>query len=150
QSHPWVCIPTCLGTKKFSAIEIISNTNPSVVRSPGHKWKDGDQVIPYRTNWPQIERKTHTVARSDQRAGTFVLSGVDSTSFGAFTPTWASLTSPFDLDTMTKELTPFAAHFRDNVASGLVTFFEFGNELWNWIFEAPHWLAAQARNKFDR
>src|SRR5262249_4898041 len=52
QSHPWVCIPTCLGTKKFSAIEIISNTNPSVVRSPGHKWKDGDQVIPYRTNWP--------------------------------------------------------------------------------------------------
>ncbi len=44
----------------------------------------------------------------------------------------------------------FAAHFRDNVAPELVTYFEFGNELWNFIFNAPHWLMAQAHDKFGR
>jgi hypothetical protein len=61
QSHPWVCIPSVLGTKKLSSITTISNANPAVVTSPGHKWEDGDQIIPYRTNWQQIERRRWTV-----------------------------------------------------------------------------------------
>ena len=76
--------------------------------------------------------------------------GVDSTSFGRFISELASVTSPYDLDSITKELAPFAAHFRDNVAPGLVTYFEFGNELWNFVFNAPHWLMAQARDKFGQ
>ena len=57
QSHPWVCIPNVLGTRKLSAVGTISNANPAIVTSPGHKWEDGDQIIPYGTNWKQIERK---------------------------------------------------------------------------------------------
>jgi hypothetical protein len=48
-SHPWVCIPSVLGTRNLSAITTIQNSNPAVVSSPGHKWRDGDQIIPYRT-----------------------------------------------------------------------------------------------------
>lgn len=149
-SHPWVCIPSVLGTKKMSGITAITNANPAVVRAPGHRWQDGDKVIPYGTNWAQIERNTYTVTNADQAAGTLTLSGLDSQNFGAYESSWASLTSPFDLASMTPEVTAFAAHFRDNVADPLVTYFEFGNELWNWIFNGPHWLAAQARGKFDR
>ena len=150
QSHPWVCIPNVLGTKKLSSIATISNANPAVVTSPGHVWEDGDQVIPYRTNWSQIDRRRWTVLNSDQKMGTFALQGVDSTSFGQFTSELASVTSPCDLDSITKEMTPFAAHFRDNLAPGLITYFELGNELWNFVFNAPHWLMAQARDKFGQ
>ncbi len=145
QSHPWVCIPTVLGTARLSAIKTISNSNPAIVNSPGHQWENGDQVIPYGTNWRQIERGKFTISNSDKKAGTFALSGVDSSGFGLFSSTWASLTSPLDLETITREVSPFAAHFRDHITSPLVTYFEFGNELWNWIFNGPHWLAAQAR-----
>ena len=148
QSHLWVCIPYALGTKKLSPIKTIRNANPAVVTSPGHRWENGDQVIPYGTTWQQIERGKFIVINSDQRAGTFTLSSVDSSSFGLYTSTWASLTSPLDLQSIAREVALFAAHFRDNVASPLLTYFELGNELWNWIFNAPHWLAAQARGKF--
>jgi hypothetical protein len=147
QSHPWVCVPNVFGTKKLSLISTISKANPAVVTSPGHKWEDGDQVIPYGTTWPALDRNRFTVVQSDQKAGTFALAGVDSTNFGPFTSNWAAATAPYDLDNITKQLTPFAAHFRDNVGPGLVTYFEFGNELWNAIFNAFHWLAAQARGK---
>ena len=148
QSHPWVCIPTVLGTRKLSAIKTISNAAPAVVSSPGHKWEDGDQVIAYGTNWREIERNTFRVSNSDQKGGTFVLADLDSSSFGPYTSTWASLTSPLDLESIARELARLAAHFRDNLASPLLTYFELGNELWNWIFNAPHWLAAQARGRF--
>ncbi len=58
------------------------------------------------------------------------------------------MTAPIDLNGITKELTPFASYFRDNLAAGLITYFELGNELWNFVFNAPHWLMAQARDKF--
>jgi len=150
QSHPWVCIPNVLGTKKLSSIAAINNANPAVVTSPGHKWEDGDQVIPYRTNWPQIDKRRWTVVNSDQKAGTFALADVDSTSFGRFVAELASVTSPCDLDSIAKEVAQFAAHFRDNVAPDLITYFELGNELWNFVFDAPHWLVAQAHDKFGR
>jgi hypothetical protein len=150
QSHPWVCIPIVLGTKKLSSIATISNANPAVVSSPGHKWVNGDQVIPYGTNWPQIDKSRWTVVNSDQRAGSFALLGVDSTTFGPYSSSWASVTAPYDLDGITKELAPFAAHFRDNIAPSLVTYFEFGNENWNFIFNSPHWLFGQSRFKTGR
>ena len=62
-SHAWVCIPNVLGTKKLSSIATISNSNPAIVTSPGHKWEDGDQVIPYGTDWPQIELLYATLER---------------------------------------------------------------------------------------
>jgi hypothetical protein len=148
QSHPWVCIPNVLGTRKLSSIVTISNSNPAVVTSPGHKWEDGDQVIPYRTNWPQIDRRRWMVLNSDQKAGTFALAGVDSTNLGRFTSGLASITAPYDLDSIAKELVPLASHFRDNISGGLITYFELGNELWNFVFNAPHWLMAQSRATF--
>jgi len=150
QSHPWVCIPNVLGTKKLSSIATISNANPAIITSPEHKWEDGDQVIPFGTNWPQIENVRWTVVNSDQKAGNFALAGVDSTSFGLFASGWASVTALYDLDGIAKELTPFAAHFRDNMSLGLITYFELGNENWNDSFIAHHWLKAQARSKFGR
>lgn len=147
-SHPWVCIPNVLGTPKLSSIETISNANPAVVVSPGHAFSEGDSVIPYGTEWPHIEKRTYTVVDADPKAGTFALGGVDSSSFGPFRSGWAWVTAPYDLPGMTRELAPFAAHFRDHVGPPLVTYFEFGNELWNFMFHAPHWLAAQARSKF--
>lgn len=150
RSHTWVCIPNVLGTKKLSSIATITNSNPAIVTSPGHKWEDGDQVIPYGTDWPQIEHRLCTVANSDQKAGKFALAGVDSTSFKHFPSNWASVTSPYDLDGIGKEVALFAAHFRDNMAPGLVTYFELGNENWNYLFNQAHWLAAQSRGKLGR
>jgi hypothetical protein len=150
QSHPWVCIPNVLGTNKLSAIDTITNSNPAMVKSAGHKWENGDQVIPYGTDWPEIEKRRWTVIKSDRQQGTFALAGMDSTSYGPYRSTWASVTSPFDLKSIASEIAPFAAHFRDNMAATLVTYFEFGNEIWNFLFNAPHWLGAQAREKFGR
>jgi hypothetical protein len=147
-SHPWVCVPNVLGTNKLSAIASISNARLGVVSSPGHQWEVGDRVIPYGTNWPQVERNTYTVVNSDQQAGTLALSDVDSTGFDPFASTSASLTAPYDLDSIAKEVALFSAHFRDNVRRDLVTYFELGNELWNSLFNAQNWLAAQARSKF--
>src|SRR5262249_16962009 len=107
QSHPWVCIPNVLGTKKLSAIEIVTNSNPAVVRSLGHKWEDGEEIIPYGSNWPQIERNRYTVINSDKKGGTFGLAGVDSRTFGPYKSTWASVTSPFNLNSIASEVAPF-------------------------------------------
>jgi hypothetical protein len=104
----------------------------------------------FGTNWPQIENGRWTVVNSDQKTGKFALAGVDSTSFGVFESARASATAPYDLDGITKELTLFAAHFRDNISPGLVTYFELGNENWNGSFIAYHWIRAQARSKFGR
>jgi hypothetical protein len=54
------------------------------------------------------------------------------------------------LTALRAEVAPLVAHFRENVAPGLVTCFEFDNEIWNFAFNAPHSLAAQARGKFGR
>jgi hypothetical protein len=151
RSHAWVCIPNVLGIKKLSSIATISNGNPAIVTSPGHKWEDGDQVIPYGTYWPQIEKSRWTVVNSDQKVGTFALAGVDSTKFNRFASfEWASVTAPYDLDSIAKEVALFASHFRDNIAPGLITYFELGNENWNYSFNQASWLAAQARGKLGR
>ncbi len=150
RSHPWVCVPNVLGTAKLSSIQTITNAHPAVVHSEGHRWDDGDDVIPYGTNWPQIERKRFKVASADRRAGTFALAGVDSANFPPYKSGWAAVTSVYDLDGMAQEIAQLAAHFRDSVAPGLVTYYEFGNEVWNFAFNAPHWLAAQALVKFGR
>jgi hypothetical protein len=149
RSHPWICIPNVLGTRKLSSIASISNGNPAVISSPGHKWENGEVVISYGTNWPKIERGRWTVIDSDQKAGTFALAGVDSTGFGPYTSRWGSITAPFELNIIANEVASLVAHFRDNIATGLVTYYEFGNELWNAIFNAFHWLAAQARGKIE-
>lgn len=148
QSHPWVCIPAVLGTKKLSAISAISNGAETVVTSPGHQWSDNDAVILYRTKWKDVQHRTFRVAKADRASGTLVLAGLDSSRFAPFNDTGAGLTSPFDLDSIAAEVSGLAAHFRDTVSSPLVTYFEFGNEVWNWMFEAPHWLAAQAKSQF--
>ena len=150
QSHPWVCIPTILGTRKLSLITNISNGNPAIVTSPGHKWENGDQLILYLTYWSKLDRRRCTVSHSDQTSGTFELVDVDSTDFGLFKSDLASASAPIDPASITKELTQFATHFRDNLTPGLITYFEFGNELWNFAFPAPHWLMAQARDKFGQ
>jgi hypothetical protein len=148
-SHPWVCIPSVYGTPKLSAVQTIENSNPAKVSAPGHDWADGDVVVPYLTNWPDAERNRYTVLNADRASGTFELAELDATGFEAYETEGATLTAPYDLASIEAELTPFAAHFRDNVDAPLTAYFEFGNELWNWIFNGPHWLAAQARGKFE-
>ena len=92
-----------------------------------------------------ISRNTFTVASAT--TNTFELSGVNSSGFSAFSSSgW--LTSPYSLSGMTTEVTLFATHFRDNMPDDFFTYFEFSNEAWNSIFDAFHWLAAQARAKF--
>lgn len=148
-SHPWLCFPNVYGTKKLSAIQSIENTNPAKVSAPGHNWADGDKVIPFLTNWQDAERNSYTVLNADQQAGTFELAELDGTAFAPFAAEGATLTAPFDLASIEAEVTQFAAYFRDTIDAPLISFFEFSNELWNWIFNGPHWLAAQARGKFE-
>ena len=148
-SHPWICIPNVFGTKKLSAIQSIENSNPARVKAPGHQWADGDILIPYGTNWPDAERNRYTVNNTRPEAGTFELAELDATSFEAYNSEWALAVTPYDLANIEAEMTPFAEHFRDTVHAPLTTYFEFGNELWNWIFSGPHWLSAQARGKFE-
>lgn len=146
---PWVCIPVAFGTEKFWAITGITNTNPAVVTSPGHNFVNGDQVIPYRVSgMGQVNRVTYTVANADTVAGTFELSGIDSSAFGVFTAGgW--VTSPFSLARITTEITSFATYFRDNLNAGIVPLFEYNNETWNLgTFDGGHWLLAQAEGGF--
>ncbi len=93
----------------------------------------------------QIVRNTYTVANAT--ADTFELSGVNTTGFSAF-PGSGRLTSPYSLAGMTTQMTLLATYFRDNMPTHLQTYWEFSNECWNSIFDAFHWLAAQARSKF--
>lgn len=149
QSHPWVCFPHVFGTNKTALIEGISNSNPAVVRAPGHNLANGDRVIPYMVyGMLDLNRNTYTIANSDPQAGTFELAGIDSTNFPKYTAN-GFLTTPFDLNLIEKEVAQFAAYFRDNVGNGLVTYYEYGNELWNTIFDGFHWLAGQARGLFS-
>lgn len=94
----------------------------------------------------QIVRNTFTVANAT--VDTFEVAGVNATGFSAFSggPGW--LTSPYSLAGMTTQMTLLATYFRDNMPLHLITYFEFSNECWNSIFDAFHWLAAQARAKF--
>jgi hypothetical protein len=148
-SHPWVCIPHVFGTTKLSAIQSVENTNPARVKAPGHQWADGDMAILYGTNWTEAERARFTVANADPVGGTFELAELDASGFEPYDSEWATATAPFDLTSIETEMKPFAAHFRDTIDAPLTTYFEFGNELWNWIFNGPHWLAAEARGKFE-
>jgi len=148
QAHAWVCIPTMLGTHKLSSIATIDSGATATVHAPGHTWEDADRVILYGTDWPQIERGIFTVTKSSPARGTFQLAGIDSSKFPPYATKWATATSPIDLVGMTREVGKLAAHFRDTMPAGLITYFELGNEVWNWIFAAPHWLLAQARHKF--
>ena len=92
-----------------------------------------------------IARNIFTVANATTH--TFELAGVNATGFSAFSgPGW--LTTPYSLAGMTTQMTLLATYFRDNLRTDLITYFEFSNEAWNSIFDAFHWLAAQARAKF--
>ena len=94
----------------------------------------------------QIVRNTFTVANAT--TNTFELTGVNASGFSAMVGNLGWLTSPYSLAGMTTQMTLFATHFRDNMPGNLLTYFEFSNEAWNSIFDAFHWLAAQARAKF--
>lgn len=93
-----------------------------------------------------LSRNTFTVAGAT--TDTFELAGVNTTSFSAFSSSgW--LTSPYSLSGMTTQMTLFATHFRDNMPTDFVTYYEFSNEAWNsFITDAFHWLSAQSRLKF--
>jgi hypothetical protein len=100
------------------------------------------------TGTQELVRNTYTVANAD--ADSFELNvganAANATGYSAGSAGYA--TSPYDLARITTEVTLYATHFRDNVRSGLVTYYEFGNEQWNAIFDGFHWAAAQARSKF--
>lgn len=100
------------------------------------------------TGTAQLNRNKFTV--QNVIAGvSFELQDTDTTTFSA----WTSLgwvMSPFSLSRMTAEGTPFFTYFRDNIIPALITRFEYGNELWNFfVFDAFHFLAAQAHNFLD-
>ena len=98
------------------------------------------------TGTTEIVRNTFTVANAT--TNTFELSGVNATGFSVIVDNIAWLTSTYSLSGMTTQMTLLATYFRDNMPSHLTTYFEFSNECWNSIFDAFHWLAAQARAKF--
>ena len=115
QSHPWVCIPHVLGTKKLTAIKNITKANPALVTSPGHNWANGEKVLIYHVfGMTQLNQNIYTVANSDPTAGTLQLAGVDSSGFGTYTAS-GFLTSPYNLDNIAHEVSLLAAHFRDHV-----------------------------------
>jgi len=148
QSHPWVCIPHVLGTAKMAKITGITKSNPAIVSATNHGFSNDDQVIVYGifSGMTQPNKSTYKVANATR--STFELSGTDSSSWSTYT-SGGYLTSPYDLGRITAEVASLAAHFRDNVNPSLVTYFEFSNETWNFIFDQPHWLAAQARGFFS-
>ena len=150
QSHPWVCIPHALGTKKLTAISTITKANPAAVTSPGHNWENGEKVLIYNVSgMTQLNQNVYTVANSDPTAGTLQLAGVDSSGFSIYTAS-GFLTSPYDLDGIAKEVSLLAAHFRDRVDPGLITYFELSNETWNTLFGQYHWFSAQGKQLFGR
>jgi hypothetical protein len=60
------------------------------------------------------------------------------------------LASPCDLDEITKEVSLLAAHFRDQVGPGLVTYFELSNETWNTLFDQFYWFSAQGKQLYGQ
>lgn len=96
------------------------------------------------TGTQELVRNKYTVA--NKTTDTFELSGGNSTGYSAGSAGY--YTSPYSLSSITTEMALYAAHFRDNVRPELSTFFEFGNEMWNSIFDGFHWNAAQSRAKF--
>jgi hypothetical protein len=150
QSHPWVCIPHAFGTKRLTAITNITNANPALVTSPGHHWENGEKVLIYRvTGMTQLNQNVYTIGNSDPKSGTLVLTRINSMDFDTYTSS-GFLASPFDLDDIAAEVTLLAAHFRDHVDSGLVTYFELSNETWNTLFDQFHWLSAQGKQLYGR
>lgn len=148
QSHPWVCIPHAFGTKKLTTITNVTNANPALVNSPGHRWENGEKILIYRVfGMTELNRNVYTVANSDPKAGTLELAAIDSRGFGEFRSS-GFLASPYDLDDIAAEVAPLAAHFRDHIYAGLVTYFELSNETWNSMFNQSDWLLAQGKVLF--
>ena len=147
-SHPWVCIPHVLGTKRLTAITNVTKTNPAVVMSPGHSWKNGEKVLIYQVvGMTQLNQNVYTVNNSDAKAGTLELAAVDSSSFGTYT-SGGILASPYNLDDIASEVALLAAHFRDHIDPALTTYFELSNETWNTIFDQSYWFSAQGKQLY--
>ena len=141
QSDAWVTIPHVLGTDKLANVTRISNSNPAVVHAPGHTFVNGDKILFALNGRAELLHILHTVANADTRAGTFELSGVDSTKMSAGGTGLAF--SKYDLDKIAAEVAPLAAHFRDQMPEGRATYFEFSNETWNPGFSQHAQLATQ-------
>jgi hypothetical protein len=148
RSHPWVCIPHVFGTKKLTAITKITKANPVTVTSPGHNWENGEKVLIYNVSgMTQLNQNVYTVENSDPTAGTLQLAGVDSSGFGTYSAS-GFLASPYDLGDLAKEVSLLAAHFRDHVDPGLITYFELSNETWNTLFDQTLWFSAQGKQLY--
>jgi hypothetical protein len=96
-----------------------------------------------------INRNAFVIGSNNLTANTFELTNCDSSNFGATLPTTGNLTSPFSLSGMTTEVGNLANAIKGQLNSQLVPRFEFSNEMWNPIFDAFHWNAAQAHNFVD-
>jgi hypothetical protein len=151
QSHPWVCIPHCFGTKKLTAIANITQSNPAVVTSsPGHNWRTGEKVLLYGVaGMTQMNHMLCTVADSDPRSGTLKLAGIDSTRFDAY-KSLGYLASPFNPGDIAGEVALLASYFRDHIEPALVTYFELSNETWNGLFNQSHWYRAQGEYRYGK
>lgn len=150
-SHPWINIPAVLGTSKIATVTAVTQANPAVVTAKGHSFVNSESIIMFHIDGmtTQLNKNTFTVANSDTVAGTFELSGVDSSAFPAFSNIFGGVTTPFNLSGMTTEVGLLASHFRDNLDVGRIAHFEFGNEDWNSLFDVFHWLAAIGKVKYS-
>jgi hypothetical protein len=101
------------------------------------------------TGVSDINRNAFVVGSNNLTANTLELTNCDSSNFGATLPTQGSLTSPFSLTGMTTEVGNLATAIKSQLNNQLVPRFEFSNEMWNPIFDAYHWNAAQAHNFVD-
>jgi hypothetical protein len=102
------------------------------------------------TGFQEAVRNTFVVANTSGNTFELKVGATDAnfTSYSAYSGT-GYLMSPYDLDSIETQVALFAAHFRDNVRDGLVTYYEWSNECWNAIFDTFHFCAAQARGKFN-
>jgi hypothetical protein len=96
-----------------------------------------------------INRNAFVVGSNNLTANTLELTNCDSSNFGATRPTQGSLTSPFSLTGMTTEVGNLATAIKSQLNNQLVPRFEFSNEMWNPIFDAFAWNAAQAHSFVD-
>lgn len=96
----------------------------------------------------EFDRNAFTVGSNNLTATTFEIN-CDSTNFGATLPTTGYLTSPFSLSGMTTQIGNFVSTIKSQLNGQLVPRFQWGNELWNGIFNQASWLPAQAHNFVD-
>jgi hypothetical protein len=150
KSNPWVCIPHVFGTKKLTAVGNITRASPAVVSSPGHNWSNGEKALVYGVSgMTQVNETAYTVTNSNPKLGTLELSGLNSSDFSPYRSS-GFLASPCDLNEIAKEVALLAAHFRDQLAPDLVTYFEYSNETWNTLFDQSHWCSAQGTLLYGR